>query len=55
LKLVLTQRLGVLETLNGVYMKIEQASTDVEVRFSWGRNPRVYRRVRERETDEGWE
>ncbi|PLW23509.1 hypothetical protein PCASD_12043 [Puccinia coronata f. sp. avenae] len=31
LKLVLTQRLGVLETLNGVYMKIEQASTDVEI------------------------
>lgn len=28
---MLSQRLGILETLNGVYMKIEQASTDVEI------------------------
>jgi len=31
LKRVLSQRVGILETLNGVYMKIEQASTDVEI------------------------
>lgn len=31
LKQVLSQRIGILETLNGVYLKIEQASTDIEI------------------------
>ncbi|KAA1067312.1 hypothetical protein PGT21_008159 [Puccinia graminis f. sp. tritici] len=31
LKTVLTRRIGVLESLNEVYLKIEQASTDVEI------------------------
>ncbi|OAV96391.1 hypothetical protein PTTG_04034 [Puccinia triticina 1-1 BBBD Race 1] len=31
LQTVLSQRIGILETLNGVYLKIEQASTDAEI------------------------